>query len=164
MIKVQDLIGKPIVTMNHGEIIGKAKDVLIDPSTYEIAALVLPATKMFSKDTMVVPRPVIHVLGQDVILVKSNEATVRDNTLRGVASLLAVTKQMKGRQVATEKGTKVGILNDILVDDNGKIVGYDLSKVFIEGPIAKSKRIPFRITRSIGPDLIIVDSKQLESI
>ena len=164
MIKIQELIGKPIVTLNRGEIIGKAKDVLIDPSTFEIAALVLPASSMFSKETMVVPRPVIHILGRDVILVKSNEATVRDDTLRGVASLLAVTKQMKGRQIATEKGTKVGILNDILVDDDGKIVGYDLSRVFIKGPIAESKRIPFRVTRSIGPDLIIVDSKQLESI
>ena len=103
MIKILDLIGKPIVTMNRGEIIGKVKDILIDPSTFEIAALVLPPDKMFSKETLVIPRPVIHVLGRDVILVKSNEAMARDNTLRGVASLLAVSKLMKGRHIATEK-------------------------------------------------------------
>lgn len=164
MIKIQDLIGKPIVTMTQGEIIGKVKDILIDPGTFEIAALVLPPSKMFSKETLVVPRTVIHVLGKDVILVKGNEATVRDNTLHGVASLLAVFGQMKGRSIATEKGVKVGVLNDILVDENGKIVGYDLAKVFIEGPVAQSKRIPFRVTRSIGKDMIIIDSNQLEAI
>ncbi len=164
MIKTQDLIGKPIVTMNHGEIIGKVKDVLIDPTMFRVSALVLPPSKMFSKESLVVPRTVIHVFGRDVILVKSNEAMVRDNTLHSVASLLAVVRQMKGRPIATEKGVKVGILNDILIDDDGKIVGYDLSKVFIEGPVAQSKRVPFRVTRSIGRDLIIVDSKQLEAI
>jgi sporulation protein YlmC with PRC-barrel domain len=164
MIKCQDLIGKPIITMNRGEIIAKVKDVLIDPTQFEIAALVLPPSKMFSKQTMVVPNTVIHVFGKDVVLVKSNEAMVRDHTLRGVARLLAVVGQMKGCQIATEKGVKVGTLNDVLVDDDGKIVGYDLSKVFIQGPIAASKRIPFRATRSIGPDMIIVDANKIESI
>jgi len=164
MVKIQDLIGKPIVTMNRGEIIAKVKDVLIDPTRFEIAALVLPPAKMFSKETMVVPNTVIHVLGRDVILVTSNEAMVHNDTLHGVASLLAVVGDLKGCPIATEKGVKVGTLNDVLVDDSGKIVGYDLAKVSIEGPIAASKRVPFRATRSIGRDMIIVDSKQLESI
>ncbi len=164
VIKIQDLIGKPIITVNRGENIGKAKDVLIDPNKFEMAALVLPPSKLFSKETLVVPRTVIHVLGQDVILVKSKELVARDSTLPALASLLAVMGQLKGRHIATEKGVKVGVLNDILIDDGGQIVGYDLSKVFIQGPIAESKRIAVRITRSIGPDLIIIDSKQLESV
>ncbi|MBN1934395.1 MAG: PRC-barrel domain-containing protein [Anaerolineae bacterium] len=162
MIKTLDLIGMPIITMNLGENIGKVKDVLIDPTKLELAALVLPS-KAFSKDTMVVPCTVIHVFGRDVILVKSNEAMVRDNTLHGVASLLSTSK-LKGRPIATEKGVKVGILNDIIIDGVGQIVGYDLARVFVKGPVAQSKRVPTRITRSIGPDMIIVDSQQIDSV
>ena len=33
MLKSQDLIGKPIVTIAHGEIIARVKDVLTDPDT-----------------------------------------------------------------------------------------------------------------------------------
>ena len=41
--------GRLIVTVTTGEIVGKVKDVLIDPETWEVAALVLPG-KMFSHD------------------------------------------------------------------------------------------------------------------
>lgn len=162
MIKTLDLIGMPIITINLGENLGKVKDVLIDPTKLELAALVLPSS-LFSQDTMVVPRTVIQVYGRDAILVKSNEAMVRDNTLPGVASLLSIGK-LKGRPIATEKGFKVGVLNDLIIDGTGQIVGYDLARVFIKGPVAQSKRLPVNVTRSIGPDLIIVDARQLDLI
>jgi uncharacterized protein YrrD len=157
MIKSRDLIGKPLVLIASGEIIGKVKDVLVDPERFEIAALVLPG-KLLSKVTMVLPRSAVQVFGKDVILIKGNEAMVRDDSLDRVASLIAVSGQLKGRSVATEKGVRVGILNDVWVDENGKVVSYDLAKVLVEGPLAESKQIPLGATRSMGRDLIIVDS------
>ena len=161
MIKSRDLIGRLIVTVTRGEIVGKVKDVLIDPDNWEIAALVLPG-KVFSKETLIIPRAVVHVFGQDVVLVKSNETMPRDDTLNRVASLVAVSGQMKGRQIATEKGVKVGVLNDVMVDEAGKVVAYDLAKVFVKGSLAQSKEIPFHATRSVGPDLIIVDGNAID--
>jgi sporulation protein YlmC with PRC-barrel domain len=162
MIKSRDLIGRLIVTVTSGEIVGKVKDVLIDPETWEVAALVLPG-KMFSRDAMIIPRHVIHVFGKDVVLVKSNEAMPRDDTLDHVASLIAVSGEMKGRQIATEKGVRVGVLNDVVINELGKVIAYDLAKVFVKGPLAESKEIPFHATRSVGPDLIIVDPNVLDS-
>jgi uncharacterized protein YrrD len=162
MIKSRDLIGKPLVTLAHGEIIGKVKDILIDPESYEIAALVLPG-KMFSRKTRMLARHQIHVFGKDVILIKSNEVMTRDDTLEGVASLLGVSKQMKGQEIVTEQGVRIGIVGDVLVNEKGKVVSYDLAKVFIEGPISQSRQIPLEATRSLGPDVIIVDSYVLET-
>ena len=161
MIKSRDLIGRLIITVTRGEIVGKVKDVLIDPEKWEIAALVLPG-KAFRKETNIIPRGVVHLFGRDVVLVKSNEAMPRDDTLEHVASLIAVSGEMKGRQIATEKGVRVGVLNDLFVDEAGKVVAYDLAKVFVKGPIAESKEIPFHATRSVGPDLIIVDPKVID--
>lgn len=162
-MKSRELIGKAIVTVTHGEVIGRVKDVLIDPERFEIVALVLPG-KVFSKGTMILPRSVVQVFGKDVILVRSNEAMPLDDSLPNVSRLLAVSGQMKGRLIATEKGVRVGVINDVLVDENGRVVGYDLARVFIKGPVAESKQVPAHVTRSIGPDLIIVDSEQLESL
>ena len=161
MIKSRDLIGKPLITITRGEIIGKVKDVLIDPESYEIAALVLPG-KMFSRKTMVLARHLVHVFGRDVILVKSNEVMARDDTLKGVSSLLGVSRQMKGQEIVTEQGVRIGIVGDVLVNETGKVVSYDLARVFIEGPISESRQIPLEATRSLGPDVIIVDSSMLE--
>ena len=160
MIKSKHMIGKPLVTIQHGEIIGKVKDVLIDPERYEIAALVVPG-KLFSRKTMVLPRSEVHVFGADVILVKSNEVTVRDDTLENVSSLIAARKQLKGQAVVTEQGLRVGIVDDLYIDEGGRVVSYALSKVYVKGPIASSKQIPLGHTRSLGLDVVIVDSKSL---
>ena len=160
LTKSRELIGKPMVTIQHGEMIGKVRDVLIDPDRYEIAALVLPG-KLFSRKTMVLPRHQVHVFGIDVILVKSNEAMPRDDTLENVSSLLAVAKQMKGQEVVTEQGLRIGEVDDVLIDEKGRVVSYALKKISVEGPIAESKRIPLSFTRTLGPDVIIVDSSAL---
>lgn len=157
----RDLIGKPIVLLTTGEIVSKVRDVLIDPDTFAIAALVLPG-KLLSRQTMVLPRGVIQLFGQDVILIKSNEAMPRDDSLSHVASLLAVSAEMKGRPIVTEQGVRLGIMDDVIVDPTGKVVAYHLSKVFVSGPLAQSRQIPLQATRSLGPDLIIVDSAQIE--
>jgi uncharacterized protein YrrD len=157
MIKSRKLIGKPIVTITKGEIIGRVRDVLVDPVRFEIAALVLPG-KLLSRETIVLPRSVVSVFGRDVILVKGDEAMPKDDSLEQVASLIAVSRQMKGREVATEKGVRVGVLDDVVVDENGKVIAYHLAKVFIKGPVAGSKQIPLQATRSVGPDILIVDT------
>jgi uncharacterized protein YrrD len=160
MIKSRHIIGKPMVTVQHGEIIGRVKDVLIDPERYEIAALVLPR-KLLSRKTMVLPRHQVHVFGADVILVKSDEVMVRDESLETVSSLVAVRKQLKGQAVVTEQGIRIGIVDDLYIDESGRAVSFALSKVLVKGPIAESKRIPLSYTRSLGPDVIIVDSSAL---
>ena len=160
MIKSRHIIGKPMVTVQHGEIIGKVKDVLIDPERYEIAALVLPR-KLLSRKTMVLPRHQVHVFGADVILVKSDEVMARDDSLETVSSLVAIQKQLRGQAVVTEQGIRIGIVDDLLFDESGRAVSYALSRVLVKGPLAQSKSIPLSYTRSLGPDVIIVDSSAL---
>ncbi len=163
-MRSRELIGKAIVTITHGEVVGRVKDVLIDPERFEIVALVLPG-KAFGKGKMILPRSVIQLFGKDVILVKSNEAMPLDESLPNVSRLLAVSGQMKGRLIATEKGERVGVVNDVLVDEDGRVTGYDLARVFVKkGPVAESRQVPAHVTRSIGPDLIIVDSERLSSL
>jgi hypothetical protein len=59
------------------------------------------------------------------------------------------------------KGEKVAELNDVVIDSIGHIVGYDLSSVFIEGPIADSKRIHVNATQAMGADALIIDTSKL---
>jgi uncharacterized protein YrrD len=162
MIKSKNIIGKPLITIQHGEMIGRVKDVLIDPDRYEIAALVVPG-KLLSRKTMVLPRHQVHVFGTDAILVKSNEVMVRDDTLENVSSLIAVRKQIRGQAAVTEQGLRIGIVGDVLIDEKGRMVSYALSRVFVKGHIAESKVIPLSFTRTLGPDVIIVDSSALSA-
>jgi uncharacterized protein YrrD len=156
----RDLIGKLIVSIANGEIVGKVRDVLIDPNSLEIAALVLPA-KLFRRQAMIIPRSVVHLFGKDVILVKSNETMARDDSLEHVASLIAVSAQMKGRPVATERGVRLGLMDDVIVDAQGKVTGYHLSKVYVSGSLARTQEVPLSAVRSMGPDLLLIDGSEL---
>ncbi len=53
-------------------------------------------------------------------------------------------------------GTRIGELNDVVVNAEGQLIAYDLGRVFIESLSAESKRIPADITQSFGQDVLIV--------
>lgn len=62
----------------------------------------------------------------------------------------------------SQDGTRIGELNDVVIDNNGVVVGYDLAKVSIEGPVAKSKRIGVEATHALGPDMLVIDQTRLQ--
>jgi hypothetical protein len=41
----------------------------------------------------------------------------------------------------TEGGTKVGSIDDVLLDENMQIVGYSLMRIQVEGPVAEKRAI-----------------------
>jgi uncharacterized protein YrrD len=48
----------------------------------------------------------------------------------------------------------------VIIDNHGHIRGYELSQVFIEGPLAEQKRITADATHSLGKDVLIVNTVQ----
>ena len=41
----------------------------------------------------------------------------------------------------TTGGTKVGVIGDAILDEEGRIRAFSLSRVFVEGPVAESRTI-----------------------
>jgi hypothetical protein len=57
---------------------------------------------------------------------------------------------------------RIGQLNDVVIDNQGRLIAYDLAQVYVEGPLAESKRIPVEATHSLGPDVLIIDMNRIE--
>ena len=155
------LKGKPVVSLTNGEIIAKVETVLINPNTRAVAALSFTKGGLLSRATRLLPAEEIRVWGEDVILVSGPDIFVQEEDLTGYDEYLSVGDQLKGREVVSQDGKRIGILNDVLIDDEGHLVGYDLSKVLIEGPVADSKRISVEATHALGPDVLVVDQTLL---
>jgi sporulation protein YlmC with PRC-barrel domain len=158
---MSDLKGKPIVAITNGAIIAKVSDLLVDPVERTVSAIIGAAGGLLSRQTLVIPVAAIHVWGQDVILVHDPDVVIKKEQLACHERCLSVEGQLKGREVVTEAGKRVAVLNDIVVDMDGRLVGYDLGKVLIEGPVAETKRIPVEATHALGPDLLVVDEAKL---
>ncbi|MGC9358185.1 MAG: PRC-barrel domain-containing protein [Anaerolineae bacterium] len=157
----QDLTDKPVVSLTNGEIIGHVKDLFIDPVAYEIAALITSKGSLLKRRIQAIPREQVKVWGQDVILVSGPDVVVEEKELPDAKKWLTLSGEVKGQEVVDNNGVRIGELGDLVVDTSGKIVGYDLAHVHVEGPVADSKRIPVAATRSFGDDVLLVEAESL---
>jgi len=50
--------------------------------------------------------------------------------------------KLKGRDIETHGGTKVGTVGDIAIGEEANITGFALARVFVEGPVEESGFVP----------------------
>ncbi len=155
------LKNRPVISITNGEILAKVDTVLINPNTRAVAALRFTQGGLLNRETRLIPAEEIRVWGEDVILVSGPDVLVPKENVSGYEDYLSVSDQLKGREVVSQDGKRIGILNDVLIDNQGQLVGYDLSKVFVEGTLAENKRINIEATHALGPDVLVVDQTLL---
>jgi uncharacterized protein YrrD len=160
----RELIGKPIISMTNGVSIGKVVDILIDPGRVQVAALVTSKGGLLARGAGVeaIPANEVKVWGQDAVLVSQPDVIAGEDQLPEKQQWLSVVDQVKGRDVVSIDGTRIGQLNDIVLNTQGQLVAYDLAHVLVTGPVAQTKRIPAEATRSFGRDVLIVDIVQAD--
>ena len=162
----QELHGKSVVSVTNGQIIAKVEDGLLDPGALRVAALVtttggLGSMLKLERKTEAIASDEVQVWGQDVVLVSRPDVLANIKELPGSEQWVSVTEKIKGRDVISADGTRIGQLNDVVIDLKGRLVSYDLARVFVQGPPAQSKRIAVEATRSLGQDVLIVDMAEV---
>lgn len=157
------LQGRSIVSVTNGQIVAKVEEILIDPTTRQVAAVITSKGSLLKREPgiEVIPGDAVQVWGRDVILVKRPEVIVKKDTLPGHEDWLTVSDQIKGHDVVGTDGTRIGQLNDVIIDAAGQLVGYSLARVFIQGPVAQSKRIAAKATRALGGDVLLVEPTEM---
>jgi len=157
----KDVKGFQIISSSNGKDIGQVEDVLVDLDELQVAAIVTSTGNLLDSTINAIPREDIQVWGEDVILVRDSDVIQERDQLNGSEQWESLDNQLQGKNVLNTKGERIAELNDVVIDVDGSIVGYDLSKVFIEGPIADSKRIHVDTTEVLGTDALIIDTSKL---
>ena len=104
----------------------------------------------------------VRVWGRDVVLTNRPDVVVGRDELPGIESWLSVARQIRGREVIGIDGTCIGVLGDVLLDEHGWVLGYELAQVFVEGPVAYSMQVQAKAARFLSRDALIVDMAQAE--
>jgi uncharacterized protein YrrD len=158
----RQLNGKAIIDIQTGEKIGQVDDLLFDPNTLGIGALLFSEGGLFNRQSQSLPAINVQVWGKDVLLVNRSGTGGALDQMPGKDEFVKLSDQLRGRYVVSTAGERVGQIDDVLIDDRGRLVGYDLSQVFIQGRLAELKRIPVEATSSLGKDVLIVNLDQLQ--
>lgn len=136
----KDLLDKPIITISDGRIVGQAKDLLLTTDLKTMAGILLGREGFIRRRSKLIPSQSVEVFGIDAILIKQADAVVDDREMKEAAGWIRLSKLL-GREVDTPGGTRVGTIGDVLLDEEGHVAGFALSRVYVEGPISDKRLI-----------------------
>jgi sporulation protein YlmC with PRC-barrel domain len=158
-IASQKLIGNPVIGITNGEMLAKVEDLQIDPKALKAAAAITSTGSVLNREIEAIPAEEVEVWGQDAILAKQPDAIVKEEELDDRDGWLSASDDIRGYEVVAEDGTRIGTLGDVVLDNEGQIMGYEMAEVVTEGRVAVANWIDVKATRSLGPDVLIVKSE-----
>jgi len=136
----KELLGKPIFSITDGIQLGAVKDIYLDLKLGALTGIYIGSEGILNRKVKYIPREEITVLGVDAVLVTGSEVDTDHIESPEVETWLR-REDVKGRDINTAGGTKVGTLGDILFDEESMVVGFTLAKVFVAGPVAESRTV-----------------------
>ena len=145
----QELIDKPIISLNEGRFLGNLKGLLLDRELTRIVGLFMGRKGLLKRKTQLIPLSDVQILGIDAILVKKSSSLVDEDAHPEAKEWLRLD-ELRGRPVNTRGGTRVGLVGDILLADSSRIVGFGLSAVYVEGPIKENRGVMHSAVIDVG--------------
>ncbi len=145
----KEIIGNPIVSQNDGQIIGRVRDVYLDEALKQIEGLYLGSEGVFSRTAFFIDQDEVTVLGKDAILVTNNEVVQKEDESSDSERWLR-RDELQGHRVDTPGGTKIGVIDDGIFDEEAKVVGFSLSRVYVDGPVAENRAFSRSAMRDAG--------------
>jgi uncharacterized protein YrrD len=155
-IASQKLIGNPVIGITNGEMLPEVEDLQIDPNALKAAAAITSKESLLNREIEAIPAEQVEVWGQDAILTKQPDVIVQKEELDDRDGWLSASDDIRGFEVVTEDGTRIGTLGDVVLDNQGQIMGYEMTDVVVEGRVAVANWIDVKATRSLGPDVLVV--------
>ena len=140
MITSKNHSNKPIISITDGKKLGEIKDLYLDQDMRQVAAVFLGKEGLISRKTLVIGRNAVQVYGIDVWLVSGSDAVMRPEDIPESGTFTLVG-ELRGRELQTEGGTKVAVIDHVILDNEARVLGFGLGKVYAQGPLAERKAI-----------------------
>lgn len=166
MAATKEYAGKILISVTDGKHLGEVKDVYFDPEVTKVTAAHLGKSGIINRKSLLVELSHVKLLGLDAWLVDGSDIVIAKDDVQGAESYV-MGDALRGREIETDGGTKIGTLGDILVDAQNAVVGFALSKVHVQGPLAEAKAIARSAITNLGSDkepmiTILAQAEQLK--
>ena len=158
MFSGKHFIGKPVFSISDGQRVGTLKDLYVDRDMRTVEGIYLGPESLFSRKDLCIANGDVVVYGVDAILVRQSDVVI-DGAPACESAKWMRRDRLPGKQIATSGGTRVGTVDDIIVDEDMRIVGFRLGRTFVEGPIAENRAITREAVTDVGHEdaMVIID-------
>ena len=149
MLTGKSHLNKQLISITDGKILGDVKDLYLDREMHNVAAIFLGKEGLLKRKALMLPRSAIHIFGVDVWLVSGSDKVAGPDEIAD-ADTFVLLSDLRGRDVDTEGGTKIGVIDDVVLDAEARVLGFVLGKVHVQGPLAERKTIAREAVTKLG--------------
>lgn len=155
-MRSKELINKPIITRDDGKIIYRIDDVVFDPESCRIIALLAEGGSLFAQ-AKIVPFEKIEAIGPSAVTIASKNDVVAAGKHPKIEALLSKEYDVRGKRVVTEDGKELGVITDIAFDEkSGKSEGFDVMGGLFSDIYKGRSFVPAPKLTKVGQDVVFV--------
>jgi sporulation protein YlmC with PRC-barrel domain len=136
----KSLIGNPVFGVADGRKLGQVKDLYLDDDLTSVVGLFLGREGLLRPTTLFVERADISLFGINAVLAKST-ATVYEGDQAPEPPGWLRLDELRGREVQTPGGTKIGRVGDVALDEEARVTGLSLTNLSVKGPVAEAAAV-----------------------
>ena len=156
MRRAKDVIGLTILSLSSGRKLGSVKDVLFDPETNRILAVLVDEGGWFDK-ARVVPFGSIRSFGRDAVIVPDDTVVVPADSDPVIKRALDRGKVVVGMEVYTTDGRYLGKIDEVVFDEQtGQVQGFEVSGGLVAETLRGKHFVSAAETRATGLQVAFV--------
>jgi uncharacterized protein YrrD len=165
MFTSKEISNKPLISVTDGRKLGEIKDLYLDPDMRQVSAVFLGKEGLINRKTLMIARSAVQVFGIDVWLVSGPDTIVGPEAI-SESGTFNLVGEVRGRELQTEGGTKIGVIDHVIFDNEGRVLGFGLGKVYSQGPLAERKMIARDAVLNLGTskEPMTINLAQAESL
>ena len=155
MYKLNQLFNKEVVNQVTGDKIGYVSDVILDADVHNVVALLVSKTGPF-QPTFVARWDKVTSSGTVIVLNAPDQLPLLAEDFE-IEELKHHAMNMSGTNIIGANGEKIGTVVDLLIDETGKITGYEVSP----GLLKKHQMLDIEHVQAAGNAAVIATVNEL---
>ena len=149
MISLSKLNGRLLISNTDGRNLGEVRGIYLDKNAERGTAVFTGKSGIISRKENLIDLKKVKLFGVDAWLVDGSDVVVaKDEFPLGEDLILA--ENFHGREIKTDGGTRIGTIEDILVDQKFSVIGFSFAKIFVQGPLAEANAIARAAITALG--------------
>jgi uncharacterized protein YrrD len=165
MFMAKQFRNKPLINIEDGKQLGTIDDLYLNKSLDMVKAVFLGSEGFITRRSHVVDLASIQVCGADAWLVHGANKVVNLEQYPDKDGII-LAGDLKGREIQTDGGTKIGTVDDVILDGEAKVIGFALGRVHVHGPLAETRQLARAAITNVGSEdrPMIVQLELAESV
>lgn len=163
MERYSEVLGLPVISMDGGKKMGIVEDIIFNPGSREVKALLLRKKGYEICKKAVLVKDVLKI-GRDAVIIRENSSVCKVNQ-NDVKEEIKDQGEVKGLRIYTGNGEDLGVVKDVLFDyRTGVMEGLELSDGLLQDLLTGRVILPLFGKVEFGEENIVVDKEAVEEM